>query len=49
MLQEVREVMWNEATFFPWQAGDLLFLDNHLAAHGRNSFSGARSILVGLS
>ena len=48
-LQEVREVMWNEATFFPWQAGDLLFLDNHLAAHGRNKFSGERSILVGLS
>ena len=48
-LQEVRDVMWAEATFFPWQVGDTLFLDNYLVAHGRNRFSGERSILVGLS
>ena len=33
---------------FPWQAGDVVLVDNLLAAHGRNPFSGERRILVAL-
>ncbi|HEV8581216.1 MAG TPA: amino acid adenylation domain-containing protein [Thermoanaerobaculia bacterium] len=33
---------------FPWQRGDVLLVDNVLAAHGRNAFAGERKILVAL-
>lgn len=32
----------------PWQAGDLLLVDNIRTAHGRDPFEGPREILVGL-
>ncbi len=35
-------------TVFPWQAGDILLLDNMLTAHARNPFAGAREIYVAL-
>lgn len=35
-------------TSFPWQLGDVMLVDNVLAAHGRNAFSGERKILVAL-
>jgi alpha-ketoglutarate-dependent taurine dioxygenase len=31
-----------------WQAGDVLLLDNILTAHGRNPYTGERSLLVAL-
>lgn len=33
---------------FPWLRGDVLLMDNILAAHGRNPFSGDRKILVAM-
>jgi amino acid adenylation domain-containing protein len=33
---------------FPWQKGDIMLLDNVLAAHGRNAFAGERKILVAM-
>ena len=33
---------------FPWQAGDVLMVDNILTAHGRNPFSGERKLLVSM-
>ena len=33
---------------FPWQRGDVLLVDNVLAAHARNPFTGERKILVAL-
>ena len=33
----------------PWQAGDLLLVDNIRAAHGRESFEGAREVIVGMA
>jgi alpha-ketoglutarate-dependent taurine dioxygenase len=48
-LAHVREVMWREASVFPWQASDLLILDNYLVAHGRMPFAGPRKIVVTMS
>jgi hypothetical protein len=33
---------------FPWRSGDLLLLDNMLAAHGRKPYSGVRRVLVAM-
>ncbi|WP_049569161.1 TauD/TfdA family dioxygenase [Nonomuraea sp. SBT364] len=33
----------------PWQAGDLLVLDNQATMHGRDSYSGERSIYVAMT
>ena len=33
---------------FPWQQGDLMVLDNMLAAHGRSPYVGARQIAVAM-
>lgn len=34
---------------FPWQAGDILMVDNMLVAHGRAPFSGSRKIVVAMA
>ena len=31
---------------FPWQAGDVMLLENRLTAHGRNPFTGPRDVQV---
>lgn len=42
-------LLLEEATIaFPWQAGDVLLLDNYHAGHGRNPFTGTRDIQVAL-
>jgi hypothetical protein len=33
---------------FPWQAGDVMVLDNVLTAHGRNPYTGDRDVQVAL-
>jgi alpha-ketoglutarate-dependent taurine dioxygenase len=48
-LETVRDVIRREAIPHAWQAGDVLMLDNMLAAHGRRPFSGARRIAVAMS
>ncbi|RPI82350.1 MAG: TauD/TfdA family dioxygenase [Planctomycetaceae bacterium] len=47
-IEVVRNVLWNESVFFPWEHGDVLILDNYLTAHGRNSYEGPRRILVAM-
>jgi alpha-ketoglutarate-dependent taurine dioxygenase len=49
ILDELREAYRQETVTFPWQAGDILMLDNMLAAHGRARYVGPRKILVGMS
>lgn len=49
VLDEIRDVYRCHAVQFPWQEGDVLMLDNMLAAHGRTPFKGPRKILVAMS
>jgi hypothetical protein len=49
VLDLLRGAYRKETVLFPWKRGDLLLLDNMLAAHGRTSYKGERSILVGMS
>jgi alpha-ketoglutarate-dependent taurine dioxygenase len=48
-LAAVREVIRKEARPHAWREGDVLMLDNLLAAHGRRPFSGERRIAVAMS
>jgi alpha-ketoglutarate-dependent taurine dioxygenase len=49
MLDHIRAVMQKEMTVFQWREGDVLVLDNMLAAHGRMPFSGARRIVLAMT
>lgn len=48
-LDQVRAVLAQETVIFPWQAGDVLMLDNMLVAHARTPFSGARKVVVAMA
>ncbi|HEX8119522.1 MAG TPA: TauD/TfdA family dioxygenase, partial [Pyrinomonadaceae bacterium] len=48
-LEELRGAYGEETVTFPWREGDILLLDNMLAAHGRAPYSGPREILVGMT
>lgn len=49
VLSHLRSVYQQETLSFPWQASDVLMLDNMLVAHGRAPFGGPRKVLVGMS
>lgn len=48
-LEEIRGVLAEHAVYFPWQAGDLMMLDNMLTAHGRAPFKGDRKVIVAMA
>jgi alpha-ketoglutarate-dependent taurine dioxygenase len=48
-LAAIRGVLGECQRVFPWQAGDVLMLDNMLAAHARNPFSGPRKVVVAMA
>lgn len=47
-MEEILDVYRRLEVAFPWQAGDVLLLDNMSAAHGRNPFTGTRQIMVAM-
>ncbi|OFA06704.1 TauD/TfdA family dioxygenase [Duganella sp. HH101] len=49
LLDEVRAVLDAETVSFPWQAGDVLMLDNMLVAHARAPFKGPRKVVVAMA
>ena len=49
VLEEIREIYRQTAVAFEWRKGDVLFVDNILASHGRHPFVGPRKILVAMS
>lgn len=48
VMKEILDVYASQEVSFPWQAGDVVMLDNLLTAHGRNPFSGERKMLVAM-
>ena len=49
VIAEINAAYAEEACSFPWEAGDLLIVDNLLRAHGRRPFRGRREVLVGMA
>ncbi|MDA8522147.1 TauD/TfdA family dioxygenase [Acidovorax sp. NCPPB 4044] len=49
VLDEVRAVLDAETVSFPWEEGDVMMLDNMLAAHARSPFKGARKVVVAMA
>jgi alpha-ketoglutarate-dependent taurine dioxygenase len=48
-LHHVRDVIRSETIPHQWRKGDILVLDNMLAAHGRMPFSGPRKIALAMT
>jgi alpha-ketoglutarate-dependent taurine dioxygenase len=48
-LEAVRATYRGAEVVFPWEAGDVLVLDNRLALHGRKPYEGARKVLVAMA
>jgi alpha-ketoglutarate-dependent taurine dioxygenase len=46
VIEELRQAYAAEALRFPWQAGDLLAIDNMLCSHSRAPFRGARQVFT---
>ncbi len=49
VIEVINEVYEAHTVREPWQAGDLLVVDNIRAAHGREAFEGPREVVVGLA
>jgi alpha-ketoglutarate-dependent taurine dioxygenase len=49
VLDELRDAYRQETVIFDWRRGDILMLDNMLVAHGRETFTGARTVVVGMA
>lgn len=48
MFEEIRSAGKKNMVIFEWEKGDLMLVDNIIAAHGRTPFEGPRKILVSM-
>ena len=48
-LDTIRSTAWKLSCSVPWQAGDLLVIDNMLVGHGRRPFTGSRRVVVAMA
>jgi len=49
VLDHVRDAFAAEEVAFPWQANDVLVVDNMRVSHGRRPFTGKRCVLVAMT
>ncbi|MGY2217382.1 TauD/TfdA family dioxygenase [Pseudomonas sp. P7758] len=49
VLESLRAAYLDSLVRFSWQQGDVLFIDNMLAVHGREPFTGNRAIMTGMA
>ena len=49
IIEEIREAFKQASVAFPWQARDILMLDNMSIAHGRTPYSGTRKVVVAMA
>jgi alpha-ketoglutarate-dependent taurine dioxygenase len=49
VMDELREAYRRHLTFFAWQKGDIVLLDNMLTSHARSSYEGDRRVLFAMS
>ena len=45
-LEHLRDVIWRNMVVFPWQAGDVVAIDNFAVSHGRLPYRGRRQVVV---
>ncbi len=48
VMAEIDRVFWKHCQAAPWQAGDLIMLDNMIISHARKPFTGTRKIVVAM-
>lgn len=48
VIEEIGAIYEKATISFPWQAGNMIMLDNMLIAHGRNPYVGERKIVVAM-
>ncbi len=49
VIHAINDIYQKHSIFFPWQANDMMLVDNMLVAHGRAPFEGTRKILVAMA
>lgn len=48
LVQEIQDLYWELAVSSPWQAGDVILVDNMLISHARTTYEGARKVVVAM-